>query len=46
MELHIVLQDGDLYDVNSVDLFCEHTQKDLRDNVHEDTSTVGQHRAE
>jgi hypothetical protein len=44
MELHIALYDGDSYYVNSVDLFCEHTRKVLRDNVPEDT--VGQQRTE
>jgi hypothetical protein len=44
MELHIALYDGESYDLNSEDLFCEHTRKVLRDNVPEDT--VGQHRAE
>jgi hypothetical protein len=37
MELHIVLYDGDSYDVNSVDLFCKHTRKILGENVPEDT---------
>lgn len=37
MELHIVLYDGDSYDVNSVDLLCEHTRKMLGENVPEDT---------
>jgi hypothetical protein len=37
MELHIVLYDGDSYDVNSVDQFCEQTCKALGENVPEDT---------
>ena len=30
MEMHIVLYDGDSYDVNSVDLFCEHNTQRVR----------------
>jgi hypothetical protein len=32
-----VLYDGDSYDANSVDLFCEHTRKVLGENVPENT---------